>query len=153
MRLSVLMSVHSSSLTSAQQWIKPADAVLNTQQVSDKAGIASELEGCLDGWARRAVDMKSDCFFLPLLREKYMNITETLTRKQISFNSRFEQGKSYTSCMWTTLDSGLKDGIASGPQTLLGLAAKHVSVTDISGGRSMPYSTTFMAHFLRSGYH
>lgn len=93
------MSVHSSSLTSVKQWIKPADAVLNTQQVSDKAGIANELEGCVDGWARGALDMKSDCFFLPLLWEKYMNIAETLTRKQISFNSKFEQGKSYISYM------------------------------------------------------
>jgi len=34
-------------------------------------------------------------------------------RKHISFYSRFEQPKSYTSCMWTTLDSGLRSGIAS----------------------------------------
>lgn len=84
-----------------------------------------------------------------IMRE--MNITNT--HKKISFNSRFEQGKSYTGYTWTTLDSGLKDGIASWPQASLGLAAKHVSVIDISGGRSMPYSTTFMAHFLRSGHH
>lgn len=80
-----------------------------------------------------------------IMRE--MNITNT--HKKISFNSRFEQGKSYTGYTWTTLDSGLKDGIASWPQASLGLAAKHVSVIDISGGRSMPYSTTFMAHFFK----
>lgn len=55
--------------------------------------------------------------------------------------------------MWTMLDSGLKDGIASWPQASLGLAPKHVSVTDISGGKRTPYSTHFVVHFLRSGHH
>lgn len=57
-----------------------------------------------------------------------MSITEILTRKQISFYSNFEQGKSYTSCMWTMLDSVLRGGIASWPQAFLGLAPKHLSV-------------------------
>lgn len=57
-----------------------------------------------------------------------MNITEMLTRKQISFYSRFEQGKSYTSSVWTMLDSGLRGGIVSWPQASLGLAPKHLSV-------------------------
>lgn len=82
-----------------------------------------------------------------------MNITETLTRKQISFNRRFEHGKSYISYVWTMLDSRLKDGIASWPQASLGLDPKCVSVTDISGGKRTPYSTTFMVNFLRLGHH
>lgn len=80
-------------------------------------------------------------------------MTETHKRKQISFNSRFEQGENYTSAMWTMLDSELRDGIAPQPQASLGLAPKHVSVTDISEGRTTPWSTTFMVQFLRSGHH
>lgn len=81
-----------------------------------------------------------------------MNVTETLTRNQISYNSRFEHSKSYISYMWTMLDSGLKDGIASWPQACLGLAPKHISITDISGGKRTPYPTTSTVHFLRSGH-
>lgn len=62
-----------------------------------------------------------------IMREREINITEMPTRKQISFYSRFEQGESYTSYMWTMPDSGLRGGIASRPQASLGMAPKHLS--------------------------